>query len=157
MTSYAMRKEDAPAQKKWVLIDAEGVVLGRLAAHIATILRGKNKPTFTPSVDCGDNVVVINAAKVRVTGNKLRDKVFYYHTGYPGGIKERTMGYILSSRFPERAIMKAVERMMPRGPLGRKQMTNLRLFKGAEHTHEAQQPTKVDFAAINPKNKRASV
>lgn len=154
MTSYQMRKEDAPTQKKWVLIDAEGVVLGRLASHVASVLRGKNKPTFTASVDCGDNVVIINAEKVRVTGNKLRDKVFHYHTGHPGGIKERTMGFILAGRFPERAIMKAVERMMPRGPLGRQQMTNLRVYKGAKHPHEAQQPTVVDFGAANPKNKR---
>ncbi len=156
MTSYQMRKEDAPDQKKWVLIDAQDIVLGRLASQIAMILRGKDKPTFTPSVDCGDNVVVINAEKVRVTGNKLQDKVFFYHTGHPGGIKERTMGFILASRFPERAIMKAVERMMPRGPLGRKQMTNLRVYKGAKHPHEAQQPRVLDFGAANPKNKRSA-
>jgi large subunit ribosomal protein L13 len=156
MKSFAMRKEDAPDQKKWVLIDADGVVLGRLASTVAMILRGKNKTTFSPSVDCGDNVVIINAEKVAVTGNKLRDKVFFYHTGHPGGIKERTMGYILSGKFPERAIMKAVERMMPRGPLGRRQMTNLRVFKGAKHPHEAQQPTVLDFAAANPKNKRSA-
>lgn len=152
--SYEMRKEDAPAQKKWVLIDAEGVVLGRLAAAIATILRGKNKPIFTASVDCGDNVIVINAEKVKLTGKKLQDKVFYYHTGYAGGIKERTMGAILGGKFPERALMKAVERMMPRGPLGRRQMTNLRIYKGASHPHEAQSPAVIDFAAANPKNKR---
>lgn len=157
MTSYQMRKEDAPAQKKWVLIDAEGVVLGRLAATVATILRGKNKPTYTASVDCGDNVVIINAEKVKLTGNKLRDKVFFYHTGHPGGIKERTMGFILSGRFPERAIMKAVERMMPKdSPLARKQMTNLRVYKGKTHPHEAQAPTVLNFAAANPKNKRSA-
>ncbi len=154
MKSFAMRVEDAPPQKKWILIDADGVILGRLAAEVATILRGKNKPTYSPSVDCGDNVIIINAEKVKVTGNKLRDKVFYYHTGYAGGIKERTMGFILSSRFPERAIQKAVQRMLPPGPLGRKQLTNLRLFKGPKHTHEAQQPVVFDFAAANPKNKR---
>lgn len=152
--SFDMRKEDAPAQKKWVLIDAEGVVLGRLAAQIALILRGKNKPIFTPSVDCGDNVIVINAEKVKLTGKKLQDKVFYYHTGYAGGIKERTMGAILGGRFPERAVQKAVERMMPRGPLARKQLTNLRVYKGTSHPHEAQQPTVLNFAAANPKNKR---
>ncbi|NDE90602.1 MAG: 50S ribosomal protein L13 [Alphaproteobacteria bacterium] len=154
MKSFAMRVEDAPAQKKWILIDADGVILGRLAAEVATILRGKNKPTFSPSVDCGDNVIIINAEKVKLTGNKLKDKVFYYHTGYAGGIKERTMGFILSSRFPERAIQKAVQRMLPRGTLGRKQMTNLRVFKGPKHTHEAQQPVVLNFAAANPKNKR---
>lgn len=154
MKSYAMRVEDAPAQKKWILIDADGVILGRLAAEVATILRGKNKTTFSPSVDCGDNVIIINAEKVKLTGDKLKKKVFYYHTGYAGGIKERTMGYILNSRFPERAIQKAVERMLPKGPLGRKQMTNLRLFKGPKHTHEAQQPVVFNFAAANPKNKR---
>lgn len=154
MKSYEMRKEDAPAQKKWVLIDAEGVVLGRLAAQIAMILRGKTKAIFTPSVDCGDNVIVINAEKVKVTGKKLENKVFYYHTGYAGGIKERTMGAILAGRFPERAITKAVERMMPRGPLARKQMTNLRVFKGPDHPHAAQAPVALNFAAANPKNKR---
>jgi large subunit ribosomal protein L13 len=154
MKSYAMRKEDAPAQKKWILIDADGVILGRLAAEVASILRGKNKPTFSPSVDCGDNVIIINAEKVKLTGNKLQDKVFYYHTGYAGGIKERTMGFILGSRFPERAIQKAVQRMLPRGVLGRTQMTNLRVFKGPKHTHEAQQPVVLNFAAANPKNKR---
>lgn len=152
--SYEMRKEDAPAQKNWVLIDAADVVLGRLAASIATILRGKNKATFTASVDCGDNVIVINAEKVKLTGNKMQDKIFYYHTGYAGGIKERSMGFILGGQFPERVIMKAVERMMPRGPLGRRQMTNLRVYKGAEHPHAAQSPKVIDFAAANPKNKR---
>jgi large subunit ribosomal protein L13 len=156
MKSYDMRKEDAPQQKKWVLIDAEGVVLGRLASHIAMILRGKNKPIYTPSVDCGDNVIVINAEKVRLTGKKLTDKIFFYHTGHPGGIKERTMGFILESRFPERVIMKAVERMLPRGPLARSQMTNLRVYKGTQHPHDAQQPTVLDFAAANPKNKRVA-
>jgi large subunit ribosomal protein L13 len=154
MKSFAMRVEDAPEQKKWILIDADGVVLGRLAAEVATILRGKNKPTYSPSVDCGDNVIIINAEKVKLTGNKLANKVFYYHTGYAGGIKERTMGFILSSRFPERAIIKAVERMITRNNLGRKQMTNLRVFKGPKHTHEAQQPVVLNFAAANPKNKR---
>jgi large subunit ribosomal protein L13 len=156
MKSYDMRKEDAPQQKKWVLIDAEGVVLGRLASQIAMILRGKNKPVFTPSVDCGDNVIVINAEKVRLTGKKMTDKVFFYHTGHPGGIKERTMGFQLQGRFPERVIMKAVERMLPRGPLARRQLTNLRVYKGTQHPHEAQAPTVLDFAAANPKNKRVA-
>jgi len=156
MTSYSMRKEDAPAQKKWILIDAEGVVLGRLAAHVAMILRGKTKPIYTPSVDCGDNVVIINAEKVKLTGKKFTVKVFYYHTGFAGGVKERTMQSILEGKYPERAIMKAVERMLPKeSPLARTQLTNLRVYKGAEHPHAAQEPTVVDMAKLNPKNKRS--
>jgi large subunit ribosomal protein L13 len=156
MTSYSMRKEDAPAQKKWVLIDAEGVVLGRLAAAVALILRGKTKPSYTPSVDCGDNVIIINAEKVKLTGKKFTDKIFYYHTGFAGGIKERTMGSILEGKHPERVITKAVERMLPKeSPLARQQMTNLRVYKGSAHPHEAQAPTVIDFAKINPKNKRS--
>ncbi len=156
MKSYAMRKEDAPAQKDWVLIDAEGVVLGRLAAAVAGILRGKTKPTYTPRVDCGDHVVVVNAEKVKLTGNKLRDRILYHHTGFPGGIKERTMGFILSGKNPERAILKAVERMLPKeSPLARRQLTHLHVYKGPSHPHEAQQPKALDFAACNPKNKRS--
>jgi large subunit ribosomal protein L13 len=154
MKTYMMKT--AEADKKWVVLDAEDVVLGRLASTIATLLRGKHKPTFTPSVDCGDYVVVVNAEKVRLTGNKLRDKIFYYHTGHPGGIKERSMSYILNSRFPERVIEKAVQRMLDRGPMGRKQMGNLRVYKGPEHPHTAQSPTAIDFAARNPKNKRSA-
>ncbi len=146
----------ADVQKKWVLIDADGLVLGRLATIIATRLRGKHLPTYTPHVDCGENIIVINAEKVRVTGNKLRDKVFYWHTGYPGGIKEATMGQRLGGKYPERVIEKAVERMITRGPLQRQQMKNLRVFKGASHPHEAQQPTKLDIAAMNRKNVRAA-
>lgn len=142
-------------KKNWILIDAEGVVLGRLASEIAKILRGKHKASFTPAVDCGDFVVVINAEKVHLTGNKMQDKTFYYHTGYPGGIKERKVGGILEGRFPERVITKAVERMIARGPLMRQQMTALKVYKGAEHPHAAQNPTTYDFAAKNPKNKRA--
>jgi large subunit ribosomal protein L13 len=144
----------AEVQKKWILIDAEGVVLGRLASIIAMRLRGKHLPTFTPNVDMGDNVVVINAEKVKLTGNKLADKTFYWHTGYPGGIKGRTMGQLLGGRFPERVIQKAVERMITRGPLGRAQMKNLRVYAGSSHPHEAQQPEVLDVAALNPKNKR---
>jgi large subunit ribosomal protein L13 len=156
MTSYSMRKEDAPAQKKWVLIDAEGMILGRLASQIALILRGKTKPSYTPSVDCGDNVIVINAEKVKLTGKKLTDRVLFHHTGYAGGIKERTMEFILEGKFPERALMKAVERMLPKeSPLARKQLTNLRVFKGAEHTHAAQNPTVLDLGTKNAKNKRS--
>ena len=154
MNSYLMKA--AEADKKWVVIDANGVVLGRLAAAVALILRGKNKPTFTPNVDCGDNVVIINAEKVHLTGNKRQDSIFYYHTGFPGGIKGRSKGQILDGKFPERVVEKAVERMLPRGPLGRQQMGNLKVYKGAEHPHQGQQPTVIDFASQNPKNKRIS-
>jgi large subunit ribosomal protein L13 len=146
----------ADVQKKWVLIDADGLVLGRLATIIATRLRGKHLPTYTPHVDCGENIIVINAEKVRVTGNKLRDKVFYWHTGYPGGIKEASLGQRLGGKYPERVIEKAVERMISRGPLQRQQMKNLRIFKGAEHPHEAQQPVKLDIAGMNRKNVKAA-
>src|ERR1700748_632907 len=130
----------ADVQKKWVLIDADGLVLGRLATIIANMLRGKHKPSFTPHVDCGDNIVVINAEKIRFTGKKLADKIYYKHTGYAGGIKGITAGKVLEGRFPERVLEKAVERMIPRGPLGRQQMRNLRIFAGAEHPHAAQNP-----------------
>jgi len=146
----------ADVQKKWVLIDAEGVVLGRLAAVIATRLRGKHRPTFTPHVDCGDNIVVINAAKVKLTGNKMSDKEFHWHTGHPGGIKARTPAKTLSGAHPERVLVKAVERMITRNPLGRAQMRNLRVYGGAEHPHVAQQPIVLDVAALNPKNKRSA-
>ena len=143
----------AEVEKKWHLIDAEGLVVGRLAVIIANILRGKHKPSFTPHVDCGDHVVVINAGKVRLTGNKLKQKVYYKHTGYAGGIKEVTAAKVLEGRFPERVLEKAVERMIPRGPLGRQQMRNLRIFAGSEHPHEAQNPEVVDIASRNRKNK----
>ena len=143
----------ATVEKKWVLIDAEGLVVGRLASTVANILRGKHKPSFTPHVDCGDNVIIINAGKVKFTGKKLTDKVYYKHTGYAGGIKETTPAKILEGRFPERVLEKAVERMIPRGPLGRQQMRNLRIFAGAEHNHEAQNPEVLDFASRNRKNK----
>ena len=147
-------QKPAEVEKKWVLIDAEGLVLGRLASIVASRLRGKHKPTFTPHVDDGDNIVIINAAKVKLTGNKYEDKKYYWHTGYPGGIKERTARQIFEGRFPERVVEKAVERMIPRGPLGRRQMKNLRVYAGAEHPHEAQQPVVLDIAALNAKNKR---
>lgn len=152
MKTYSAKPSEVV--KKWVVIDASGVVLGRLASIVANRLRGKHKPTFTPHMDDGDHVVVINAEKVKLTGNKLRDKKFYWHTGHPGGIKERSLGQILGGRYPERAIIKAVERMVPRGPLGRKQMSNLRVYAGSTHPHEAQQPEVLDVAAMNPKNKR---
>jgi large subunit ribosomal protein L13 len=144
----------AEVQKNWVLIDADGLVLGRLAALVAQRLRGKHKPQFTPHVDCGDNVVIINAKKVRVTGNKTEQSVFYYHTGYPGGIKGRTLRQRLESAHPERVIEKAVERMITRGPLQRQQMKHLYVYAGPEHKHEGQQPKKLDVAAMNRKNSR---
>ena len=145
----------AEVEKKWVLIDADGLVLGRLATIIATRLRGKHLATYTPHVDCGDNIVVINAEKVRLTGNKLADKVFHWHTGFPGGIKQATIGQRLGGKHPERVIEKAVERMITRGPLQRKQMKNLKVYAGESHPHEAQQPVKLDIAAMNRKNARA--
>jgi large subunit ribosomal protein L13 len=143
----------ATVEKKWLLIDAENLVVGRVASIIANILRGKHKPSYTPHVDCGDNVIVINADKVRFTGKKLDQKVYYKHTGYPGGIKGVTAGKVLGGRFPDRVLEKAVERMVPRGPLGRQQMRNLRIFNGTEHAHAAQNPEVLDVASMNRKNK----
>ena len=143
----------ATVDKKWVLIDADGLVVGRAASIIANILRGKHKPSFTPHVDCGDNVIIVNAGKVKFTGRKLTDKVYYKHTGYAGGIKAITPQKVLEGRFPERVLEKAIERMIPRGPLGRQQMRNLRIFAGPEHTHEAQNQEVLDIASRNRKNK----
>jgi large subunit ribosomal protein L13 len=154
MGTYSAKPAEAHRDKKWVIVDADGLVLGRLASIVANRLRGKHKPTYTPHVDCGDNVIVVNAEKVRLTGSKLADKAFYWHTGYPGGVKERKVGQILSGKHPERVILKAVERMVPRGPLGRRQMANLRVYVGPEHPHAAQQPRPLDVAAMNAKNKR---
>ncbi|AIB11899.1 50S ribosomal protein L13 [Azospirillum brasilense] len=154
MKTFNLKPTDI--EKKWYVVDADGLVLGRLASILANILRGKNKPTFTPHMDCGDHVVVINAEKVKLTGNKRQDDIFYWHTGYPGGIKGRSKGQILDGKYPERVIEKAVERMVPRGPLGRKVMTHLKVYKGAAHPHEAQQPVALDVAAMNPKNKRSA-
>jgi len=144
----------ADIEKKWILIDAEGVVLGRLASIIAMRLRGKHKPSFTPHMDMGDNVIVINADKIQLTGNKRADKVYYRHTGYPGGIKSRTAGQILEGEHPERVVVKAVQRMLPGGKLSRQQMTNLRVYAGAEHQHEAQKPEVLDVKSMNSKNTR---
>lgn len=144
----------AEVQRKWYLIDAEDLVLGRLASIVAKILRGKHKPSFTPHVDCGDCVVIINAEKVHLTGKKLTDKVYYHHTGFPGGIKGITAGKVIEGKHPERVIIKAVERMITRNPLGRRQMTNLRVYAGTAHPHEAQKPEILDVGAMNPKNKR---
>jgi len=154
MTSFSAKP--AEVQKKWVLIDAKGLVVGRLASIIALRLRGKHLPTFTPHFDCGDNVIVINADKVVLTGRKRDQKVYYHHTGYPGGIKERTAKFILEGRFPERVVEKAVERMLPRGPLGRQQLGNLRVYGGAEHPHAAQTPVTLDVGALNRKNVRSA-
>ncbi len=154
MKTFSARPADI--DKKWILVDAEGVVLGRMASQIALILRGKHKPGYTPHMDCGDNVVVINAGKVQLTGKKLSDKIYYRHTGYPGGIKERRAGEILEGKHPERVVQKAIERMIPGGPLGRRQLKNLRVYAGAEHPHEAQNPEVLDLAARNPQNKRSA-
>ena len=154
MPTYSAKP--AEIQRNWFLVDAEGVVLGRLASIIAMRLRGKHKPCFTPHVDCGDNVIVVNAEKVVFTGRKYTDKKYYWHTGHPGGIKERTARAILEGRFPERVVVKAVERMMPGGPLTRRQMKNLKVYAGPEHPHEAQQPVALDVGALNGKNKRSA-
>jgi large subunit ribosomal protein L13 len=154
MKTYSAKPSEI--EKKWLMIDADGLVLGRLASIISMRLRGKHKPSYTPHLDCGDNIIVINAEKVVLTGNKMANKVFYWHTGYPGGIKKRTMAEIVEKGHPERLIIKAVERMVPRGPLGRQQMKNLRVYAGTEHPHEAQKPEPLDVAAMNPKNKRSA-
>jgi large subunit ribosomal protein L13 len=156
MAMKTFSAKPADIEKKWFVIDAEGLVLGRLASLVANRLRGKHKTSYTPHMDCGDYIVVVNAERVRLTGNKRADKKFFWHTGYPGGIKERAVGAILSGRYPERVIEKAVERMVPRGPLGRQQMRNLKVYKGPSHPHEAQSPAPLDIAAMNPKNKRSA-
>jgi large subunit ribosomal protein L13 len=153
MKTYSMKASEV--DKQWYIIDATDLVLGRLASIIANYLRGKHKPAFTPHMDCGDHIVVVNAEKIRLTGNKLKDKKFYWHTGHPGGIKERTMDQLLSGKYPERVLIKAVERMITRGPLGRKQMGHLKVYAGTEHPHEAQNPKTLDIASMNPKNKRS--
>jgi large subunit ribosomal protein L13 len=153
MSTYSAKAADI--EKKWVMIDAKGLVVGRLASIVALRLRGKHKPTFTPHVDDGDNVIVINAAKVVLTGRKREKKVYHYHTGFIGGIKERSAKFILEGRFPERVVEKAVERMLPRGPLGRRQLGNLRVYSGTEHPHEAQKPETLDVGAMNRKNRIA--
>jgi large subunit ribosomal protein L13 len=150
MKTYSAKPSEI--EKKWVVIDAEGLVVGRLASIIALRLRGKHKPSFTPHMDCGDNVIVINAAKVLLTGDKLKKKIYYHHTGYIGGIKERTAGEIMRGKFPERVFEKAVERMLPRGPLGRRQLSNMHVYAGAEHPHQAQQPEPLDIGKLNAKN-----
>jgi large subunit ribosomal protein L13 len=154
MKTYSMKT--AEVDKKWLLVDAEDVVLGRLASVVAARLRGKHKPGYTPHIDCGDHIIVINAEKVRMTGQKRAQRTYYRHTGYPGGIKSRTADQILSGKHPERVVYKAIERMIPRSRMGRQQMRNLKVYAGAEHPHEAQQPEALDLAAMNPKNKRSA-
>ncbi|MFL2662263.1 MAG: 50S ribosomal protein L13 [Alphaproteobacteria bacterium] len=151
MLTYSLKINDI--NKKWVLIDADGLVLGRMASFVATLLRGKNKPTFTPHMDCGDNVIIVNAKKVKLTGNKSKKKVYYKHTGYPGGLKERSFEDIIDSKNPEIIIRKAVERMMSSNALSKKQLSNLRIFKDENHDLEAQKPEQINFANFNKKNK----
>ena len=154
MKTYSARP--AEIDKKWIVIDAEGVVLGRLASIVAMRLRGKHKATFTPHMDMGDNVIVINAEKVQLTGAKRAEKRYYWHTGFPGGVKHRTAGQILEGKHPERVIEKAVERMLPGGPLSRRQLGHLKIYAGGEHPHAAQNPEALDLAALNPKNTRSA-
>jgi large subunit ribosomal protein L13 len=152
----ATTKHQASVDKNWIVIDAENVVVGRLAAFIALRLRGKHRPDYSPHVDCGDHVVVINADRVKFTGRKLDQKLYHWHTGHPGGIKQRSAGAILNGRFPERILAKAVERMLPKeSPLARRQLTHLRIYKNGEHPHEAQNPQVIDFAHLNAKNARS--
>jgi large subunit ribosomal protein L13 len=152
MKTYSAKPSEL--DKKWLLIDADGLVLGRLASIIALRLRGKHKPSYTPHMDGGDHIVVVNAEKVHLTGNKRRDSVLRWYTGFPGGMKERSKGAVLAGRHPERVIVKAVERMLPRGPLGRRIMGHLKVYKGPQHPHEAQQPQTLDVGAMNRKNRR---
>ena len=151
-TTYSAKPTEV--NKKWLLIDAENLVLGRLATIIAKILRGKHKAMFTPHIDCGDNVIVINADAVHLTGKKLAKKLYYWHTGYPGGIKSRNAGQIMESKYPERILQSAVERMISRTPLGRDQLRKLHIYKGKDHPHQAQQPEVFDVASMNPKNSK---
>lgn len=153
MNTYATKPSDI--ERKWYVVDAQGVVLGRLSAQIAKILQGKNKPNYVSNLDCGDYVVVINADKVKLTGRKLTDKKYFHHTGWIGGIKETTPAKILAGKFPERVIIKAVERMISRNPMGRQQMTKLKVYAGDTHPHTAQNPIVLDMEAMNPKNKRS--
>ena len=146
----------AEIEKKWVMIDARGLIVGRLATIVARRLRGKHLPIFTPHVDCGDNVIIINAEKAVFTGKKREKKVYYRHTGYIGGIKERTAKSIFEGKFPQRIVEKAVERMLPHGPLGRRQLGNLRVYAGPDHPHAAQNPEPLDIAAMSRKNSRGA-
>ena len=142
----SIRKEDV--DKKWILIDADGIVLGRLASKVSMILRGKHKPSFTPHADCGDHVIIINAEKVKFTGKKLDDKIYYWHTGHPGGIKSRTARQIIEGKFPDRVIRMAVKRMIPKGPLGSVQLSNMKVYAGSKHPHEAQAPKMLNISGM---------
>ena len=147
---------DKEIDRQWYVVNAEGQILGRLATRVARLLTGKEKPIYTPFLHTGDHVVVVNADKVRLTGKKLSNKIYRHHTGFTGNLKERTAKFILEGRFPERVVEKAVERMLPRGPLGRRQLGNLRVYKGAEHPHAAQQPEALAVASMNRKNQRSA-
>jgi large subunit ribosomal protein L13 len=152
--TYAAKPSEI--ERKWWLIDAEGLVLGRLATIVANILRGKNKATFTPNMDCGDHVVIVNAEKIHLTGNKYADKTYYWHTGHPGGIKERKARQIIEGKFPERVLESAISRMISRGPLQRDILQKLHIYKGAEHKHQGQVPQLLDVASMSRKNKKAN-
>ncbi len=154
MKTYSAKPSEV--EKKWYVVDAEDVVLGRLASIVAMRLICKHKPTFTPHIDCFDNIIIVNAEKVKTTGNKRDGKIYHWHTGYPGGIKSRTMGAVLDGKHPERVVIKAIERMISRNPLGHRQMSNLHVYAGADHPHAAQQPEVLDVGAMNPKNKRTA-
>jgi large subunit ribosomal protein L13 len=150
MKTFSLRKEDV--KKKWLLIDAKDAVLGRLAVHSANILRGKNKPNYTPNQDCGDNLIIINSDHVHLTGKKATDKIYYRHTGYPGGIKETNPTKMMAKNKSNEIIKLAIKRMIPSGPLGRQQLSNCKIYSGEEHSHTAQQPQKIDFEKLNNKN-----
>ena len=154
MKTYSAKPSEV--ERRWWLIDASDAVLGRLAVIAAMRLRGKHKPTYTPHIDCGDHVVVVNAEKVALTGRKRADKVYHWHTGWPGGIKSRTAEQILDGKHPERVVLKAIERMLPKGKMGRAQMRKLKVYAGSDHAHEAQQPETIDLAALSSKNTRAA-
>ena len=154
MTTFSAKP--AEIEKKWVMIDAKGLIVGRLATIVARRLRGKHLPIFTPHVDCGDNVIIINAEHAVFTGKKREQKIYYRHTGHIGGIKERTAKSIFEGKFPQRILEKAVERMLPHGPLGRRQLGNLRVYAGPDHPHAAQNPEPLDIAALSRKNTRGA-
>ncbi len=154
MKTYSAKPSEVT--RGWYVIDAEDIVLGRLASFVAMRLRGKHKTTYTPHIDCGDNIIIVNCEKVALTGNKAADKKFYYHTGHPGGIKERIAGETLAGAHPERVFQKAVERMITRGPLGRAQLRKLHIYKGPEHPHAGQSPEVIDFGAKHRMNKRSA-
>ena len=152
MKTFSLKKEEI--NKKWVLIDAKDAVLGRLAVYSAIVLRGKNKPNYTPNQDCGDNLIIINSDKVVLTGKKSSNKVYYRHTGYPGGIKETTPEKMIEKDKSNEIIKLAIKRMIPSGPLGKKQLSNCKIYRGENHSHEAQNPKKIDFAKLNNKNSK---